>query len=83
MQNEKCVDGVCKCGTGESCEGKPEGRFCDAANSECKCSECVSACTNGVECKNGVCCKWEIIVLENNGHFTEVNYIILKYVRPI
>ena len=50
VPGETCQDGVCKCGTACSCEGRPTGSYCDADNSICKCSDTEDACEEGSLC---------------------------------
>ena len=42
---ETCVNGFCKCGSANSCEGRTTGSFCDAAISECRCSQTIASCS--------------------------------------
>ena len=55
VAGEACDGGVCKCGTGNSCKNRATGAFCDAANSVCKCSQAVDACTGSETCNEGAC----------------------------
>ena len=54
-----CDKGVCKCGNIGSCAGLTTGEFCDAANSECRCSQAVASCAGPVGtdqlCHAGTC----------------------------
>ena len=57
---EKCVEGICKCGTRATCAGVESGAYCDVANSQCKCSETVDSCgespgSYGETCQSGAC----------------------------
>jgi hypothetical protein len=55
VAGEACVGGVCKCGTGESCDNPATGAFCDADNNVCKCAQAVDACTGDEICTEGAC----------------------------
>ena len=57
VENEKCVDGICKCNQACSCEHSLSGSYCDWANSKCKCSETVDACEGNLSCDktDGTC----------------------------
>ena len=65
MPGERCINGVCMCGSSRSCEGLISGSYCDAMNSKCKCSKSVDACPfpetcdieeNVCKCGTGVSC---------------------------
>jgi hypothetical protein len=53
---ETCDEGLCFCGTRNTCQNEATGSFCDAENNQCKCAESVDACSNaGETCQSGVC----------------------------
>ena len=52
---ETCINGECKCGNISSCAGESSGSYCDAENSQCKCSKDQASCLDGYICANGVC----------------------------
>ena len=63
ITGEECIvvqlagafEGVCKCGKADSCAGNENGSYCDAVQSQCKCTEAVDACSEGQMCINGAC----------------------------
>ena len=55
VADEKCVGGVCKCGSVESCEGKATGAVCNAGSSVCECASGVASCSGGQICSSGTC----------------------------
>ena len=56
VDGEKCVDGVCYCGSSTSCAGVTSGAYCDATNNVCKCSSTVAACSGTTDtCTSGAC----------------------------
>ncbi len=55
IAGETCVEGICKCGTANSCHNQATGAFCDAGNDVCKCAQDVDACTGGETCTGEAC----------------------------
>ena len=46
VAGEVCVDGICRCGSLSSCEGRKTGALCDPILGECRCSENLISCTD-------------------------------------
>ena len=46
VAGETCVDGICRCGSLSSCDGRKTGAFCDPILGECRCSENLESCPN-------------------------------------
>ena len=44
INGETCSNGVCKCGTQNSCYANPQGAYCDVASGMCKCTLSVNSC---------------------------------------
>ena len=44
VKGETCIDGVCRCSSSSSCEGRKTGAFCDPILGECRCSEITPSC---------------------------------------
>ena len=63
IPGETCKEGLCMCGTVDSCANKTSGSYCQADQNQCKCSKDVEACAEEEECKNGMCGKSCIVHL--------------------
>ena len=66
VSGETRVNGACQCGNSCSCKGISTGSYCDAANSQCKCSATKDSCKVTEDCVNGECVrKYFFIILQN------------------